>query len=94
MKNLKVYKKQCLHCIGDHVVDIFNALDILEVDSTTLTCVMEKFEQYFIPKSNTSVELHKFNMRTQGASESFEFFLKNLRSKVSSCAFDILILIF
>ncbi|EFA12239.1 hypothetical protein TcasGA2_TC002046 [Tribolium castaneum] len=43
--------------------------------------------EYFIPKTNVSVERHKFNSRMQLSRETFDMFLSELRKIAANCNF-------
>lgn len=46
--------------------------------------MLEKFEQYFLPKKNLSYERFKFFTRKQLANESIEQFVTDLKNRASS----------
>ncbi|KAK9696464.1 hypothetical protein QE152_g31889 [Popillia japonica] len=49
--------------------------------------VVKAFEDYFVPKSNPSVERHKFNTRIQRPGENFDTFLGELKKLAANCEF-------
>lgn len=68
-----------LHCIGEEAMDIFETMEVSEEEMKKVKTIMDKFEAYFKPKTNPSVEQHKFNKRAQTTQESFDEFLKDLK---------------
>ena len=52
--------------------DIFNTYTFAEAEKDKLDTLLEKFENYCIPKKNVTMERHKFNTRTQGSTELIE----------------------
>ena len=48
---------------------------------------MDKFDEYFLPKTNTSVERSKFYGRTQEEGESFDTFMTEIRKIAANCNF-------
>ena len=76
-----------LHCIGEDAMEIFDTLDLSQTEQKNPAKIIEKFEAYFLPKTNQSVESHKFNTRVQGPAESFDNFLADLRKLSANCDF-------
>lgn len=74
-----------LHCIGEQGRDIFNTFEIGE--ENTLAAYIKKFDTYFLPKVNSSVERNKFNTRIQNQEETFDNFVKDLRKLANNCDF-------
>ena len=50
--------------------------------------VLEKFDQYFVPKRNTIHERTLFYQRSQQPGESVEAFVRNLRELAAHCRFE------
>lgn len=75
-----------LHFIGEKVLDIFNTFN-LNVDTVKYNTVIQKFENYFVPKTNITYESYKFFTRKQKDGESLEDFLTDLVNKSKSCDF-------
>lgn len=63
-----------LHIIGEEALEVFETFELSEVDSKNPKIIINKFDDYFIPKTNVSVERHKFHTRVQKDGESFETF--------------------
>ena len=49
--------------------------------------IIEKLDDYFLPKSNPSVETHKFNSRVQYEEETFEHFYSEITKLAVNCNF-------
>lgn len=75
-----------LHSIGDRGMEIFSSFS-LDPDNVTYKEVTHKFDDYFIPKKNVTLERYKFFTRTQGPSETFDNFLTDLLNKSINCEF-------
>lgn len=79
-----------LHCIGEDVREIIETMTLTEVEKTNITTLKQKLEEYFVPKSNPSVESHKFNTRIQRAGEEIDSFIADLRRLAANCEFGTL----
>lgn len=86
-KDDEVQAAVLLHCIGEEAMELFEILGLTEEQKNRKDDIMEKFESYFISKTNPSMERHRFNMRTQGPQEKFDEFLKKLKTIAASCEF-------
>ncbi|XP_023229307.1 uncharacterized protein LOC111629653 [Centruroides sculpturatus] len=86
-KNNETQAAILLHCLGEEALEIFETLELSEEEAKQPNVILEKLELYFIPKSNQSVESHKFNTRVQGPSEVFDDFLADLRKLSINCEF-------
>ncbi|XP_023238018.1 uncharacterized protein LOC111636862 [Centruroides sculpturatus] len=86
-KNNETQAAILLHCLGEDALEIFETLELSEEEAKQPNVILEKLELYFIPKSNQSVESHKFNTRVQGLSEAFDDFLADLRKLSINCEF-------
>ena len=69
------------------MVETFNTLALTEKEKTYGTIILQRLQDHFSPKSNQSVERHKFNNRVQGANETFDNFIKDLKTIVASCGY-------
>lgn len=76
-----------LHLVGEDAVQIYNTLDMTTAERASYSTTMEKMQNYFVPKTNISVESYKFNVRVQGPSETFDNFVADLRKLSASCEF-------
>lgn len=75
-----------LHCIGDEARTVSETFEIPDKEMT-YDNIIKKFEEYYVPALNESVETFKFNSRTQGADETFEKFETDLRQLSNNCNF-------
>ncbi|XP_008189883.1 uncharacterized protein LOC103311865 [Acyrthosiphon pisum] len=78
-----------LHCIGDEGRTVSETFEFTEKDRTYDT-IIKKFDEYYVPALNESVETFKFNSRVQGADETFEKFETDLRQLSNNCNFGLL----
>ncbi|KAK9700893.1 hypothetical protein QE152_g30930 [Popillia japonica] len=49
--------------------------------------IIKKLDDYFIPKTNKSIERHRFNNRVQMPGEDFDSFIGDLRKLAKNCDF-------
>ncbi|XP_045454786.1 uncharacterized protein LOC123664236 [Melitaea cinxia] len=75
-----------LHFIGTESLEIFNSFN-LDIDKITFNQLVNKFEEYFVPKRNITYECYKFFTTKQKAEESLEDFLTTLINRSQSCEF-------
>lgn len=68
-----------LHLIGE----IYNSFNYSNEDNIVYNELVKKFEDYFVPKQNITVERHKFFTRIQGSSESLDDYITDLINKVT-----------
>lgn len=68
-KTPQIQAAAMLHCIGEDVREIIETMTLTMAEKTDITILKQKLEEYFVPKSNPSVESHKFNTRIQGTGE-------------------------
>lgn len=76
-----------LHCVGEPAREIFETFELSAEDKKNVNAIIRKFDEYFLPKVNKSIERHKFNTRTQLEDEPFDNFIKDLRKIASNCEF-------
>ena len=77
-----------LHVIGDAALDLYNTFVFAEGESMKLDKVLDKFEEYCMPKRNLTYERHRFFMRAQLPNESIDEYATELRSRAQSCEFS------
>ncbi|XP_063365119.1 uncharacterized protein LOC134653655 [Cydia amplana] len=75
-----------LHNMGDKGVEIYNSFNL--EPKQTFEEVLKKFNAYFIPKVNITMQRHKFFTRAQGPKESFDDFLTDLQNRSMTCNFS------
>lgn len=73
--------------IGEKGRDIFNTWALTTDEAKVLQTYYDKYEAYVMPKTNTIFARYKFHERVQGANESFEQFVTELRLLVKDCAY-------
>nr|XP_054606603.1 uncharacterized protein K02A2.6-like [Nothobranchius furzeri] len=78
-----------LHVIGEDALDIYNSFQLDEAD-LTLADVMNKFEEYFVPKQNVTYERYKFFTHDQKQGIPFDQYLAELHTLSKSCEFETL----
>lgn len=77
-----------LHIIGSEPVRAFRQFQFeKEEDKTVLKIVLDKFEAYYIPQRNVTVERHKFFTRAQSIGETIDQYVVDLRGKAKTCEF-------
>ncbi|KAG5877003.1 hypothetical protein JTB14_020657 [Gonioctena quinquepunctata] len=76
-----------LHCLGEEANEVLETLDLTANDRTDPDKIIKQLDVHFLPKSNPSVETHKFNSRNQLYGESFENFLAELKKIARDCEF-------
>ena len=83
-------KEKCaffLLYIGQEARDVFNTWTLAPNDEDKPDILFDKFEDYFKPKKNLTVLRHKFNSRVQGASESADQFITDLKLLSLDCEY-------
>lgn len=77
-----------LHVIGEEGMDIFNTFKWeAEGDQSRLETILQRFEEYFVPKKNITFERHIFNSRHQREGETIDDFVKELKTIVKGCEY-------
>lgn len=78
-----------LHVIGEDALDIYNSFQLDEA-SLTLTQLMQKFEEYFVPRQNVTFERYKFFTYDQKQGVPFDQYLAELHTMSKTCEFGTL----
>ncbi|KAG5880756.1 hypothetical protein JTB14_010939 [Gonioctena quinquepunctata] len=86
-KTKEVQAAVLLHCLGEEANEVLETLDLTANDRTYPDKIIEQLDVHFPPKSNPSVETHKFNSRNQLHGESFENLLAELKKIARDCEF-------
>lgn len=73
-----------LHVIGEQGRDVYDQF-VGKLD--TYEKVLERFDAFFLPKQNLTIERHKFFKRDQSESESVEQYVFELKKMASKCEF-------
>lgn len=79
-----------LHCIGEACVDVYNTLGLTDEEKKKYGVVLKKFEDYFVPIKNESVNSHIFFTRNQEPGEMFDTYLTELKKLSIDCNFGTL----
>ena len=86
--SVKSGKQQCAvlkHVIGADAAAIAKTFSFSEAEQDDLDILLNKYDNYFEPIRNVTVERYKFNNRVQQQGESFDVFLMGLRHHVKAC---------
>ncbi|XP_073946917.1 uncharacterized protein [Choristoneura fumiferana] len=83
-KDAKVQLNILLHIIGDKGRELY---DQFKGESKNLNDALKKFDDFFLPKKNLTVERHKFFTRDQLEFESIEQYAFELSRMASMCGF-------
>ncbi|XP_072380845.1 uncharacterized protein [Diabrotica undecimpunctata] len=75
-----------LNLIGEEGIEIYNSLELTEVQQGKLADVLEAFESYVTPRKNVVYERYLFYKRIQEEGEPFDHFLTDLKNKVRNCS--------
>ena len=76
-----------LNIIGEEGIDIFNNFGLSEEDKKKYELVIQKFDEYLLPKKNIIYERFLFYKRIQEPNESVDNFVKELKKLAQSCEF-------
>ncbi|XP_071052916.1 uncharacterized protein [Onthophagus taurus] len=68
-------------------LEIYNTLDVTKEDKEDYKKVLDKFQYYFIPTSNESVNRHLFFTRQQNEGETIDSYVTELRKLSKPCDF-------
>ena len=90
-KSDKVKTSILLKCIGEKGRTIYETFDFENAgDKLTFKRVLKKFEEYWNPRSNTTIQKHKFFTYCQTEVQSFNDFVTELEKLSSENEFDTL----
>lgn len=77
-----------LHVAGEEALEIYNTFEFAEDEEReAYDTLVQKFEQYCIPRKNETFERYVFRTRQQTEGEPFEQFLRDVKTKAQSCNF-------
>lgn len=76
-----------LHIIGYEALEIYRSFQLTNEEKQDPEVIKQKFEAYFVPKTNVSIERHKFHTKVQAQGESFDAFHAELVKMASLCEF-------
>ncbi|XP_063538098.1 uncharacterized protein LOC134747405 [Cydia strobilella] len=83
-KEEKVKTNILLHVIGPKCREVYQQF---KVKPTTLQALLKEFDDFFLPKTNTTVERHRFFTREQKPQESAEQYVFELTKMAAKCGF-------
>ncbi|KAG1649802.1 hypothetical protein GQR58_028618 [Nymphon striatum] len=93
-KAVKLHKEEndvqvcsLLYAMGSAAQDIVASFNLSEEDQNNFEIVIQKLENYFIPKRNIIFERAKFNGRSQAQGENVEPFVRALYNLAEFCEF-------
>ena len=90
----KSNKEKCcmlLNLAGEQAIEVFNTFTFEEGEKDDdPEVLMRKFEDYCNPKRNITYERHLFNTRGQGANETIDAYVTELRLQAKNCEFGAL----
>ena len=88
-KSYKIKTSILLTCIGERGREIYEIFEFTTAgDSLKLTPVLDQFEAYCNPRSNTTINRHKFFTYCQAEGQPFNNFVTELRTLSAECAFE------
>jgi len=77
-----------LHCLAPKILPIYNSFEFKKTNNAAnYDAVINKYDEYFIPKKNIVYEQHMFFTRDQKSGESIGEYVKELRLLASLCEF-------
>lgn len=76
-----------IYSMGQKGEDVYDSLKLSEEDKKKYATVVNKFTNFFIPKSNIVFERAKFNQRKQMNGESAESFITDLHHLAERCQY-------
>ena len=90
-KSDKIKPSILLTCIGERGREIYETFDFANAaDKLKLDPILQKFESYCNPRSNTTIMRHKFFTYRQSEGQTFNDFVTELKKLSADCAFDTL----
>lgn len=76
-----------LACIGSEALEIFYSFNV-DIDVITFDELLKKFEEFFLPKLNITMERHKLFNRKQGQDEDIASYATDIKNISLQCGFD------
>ena len=87
-KSAKQQASMFLTVIGEDSLEIYNGFTWAdEADKLKLEVILQKFEDYCVPKKSVTYERYKFFTCIPKAGESFDVYLSDLMNKSKGCEF-------
>ena len=72
---------------GEDALKVFNTFNFTWSEKNKFALLVQKFEEYCIPRKNVTYERHLFNTRNQGPTESIDSYVTALKNLAKSCEF-------
>lgn len=85
-KSEEVQCAQLLHYLGEEAMTIYNTFTFEKQEENKIEILLNKFEQYFVPRKNLTYERYKFFTCKQGE-QTIEQFVKQLKTYAQQCEF-------
>ena len=76
-----------LSVAGEDALEVFNTFNFTWSEKNKFAPLVQKFEEYCIPRKNVTYERHLFNTRNQGPTESIDSYVTALKNLAKSCEF-------
>ena len=87
-KDAGIQAATLLHVIGPDALEVYNTFSWEEADDKSKVAkILEKFEDYYIPRRNITWERHVFNTRNQHDGETIDQYVTDLKTKAQTCEF-------
>ncbi|XP_054713060.1 uncharacterized protein K02A2.6-like [Uloborus diversus] len=77
-----------LGIMGEECIDIFNSFKLSEAIGNNFNEVLNAFDNYFQPRTNTVIARYKFFNSRQKEGESVDSFVTNLKNLSKDCCFE------
>ena len=79
-----------LTCIGPDGIEIYDSLPLPAEKKNDMSEILNKFQTYCVGETNETYERYKFNSRNQEPGETFDSYLKTIRTLAKACNFGTL----
>ena len=77
-----------LHVVGEDALEVYNNFQFQDdANKMELDKILEKFEDYCIPKRNVTFERHRFFTCVQKTGETVDQYVTDLRNRSKTCEF-------
>ena len=86
----KSEKDKCsasLYIISQEGCDVYNAMNLNDMQHDKIDVFFTKFEEYCKPKQNVIVERYQFNTQVQDKAESIDRYVTGLQLIAKNCSF-------
>ena len=87
-KSAKMKASVFLHVVGEDALEVYNNFQFQDdANKMELDKILEKFEDYCIPKRNVTFERHRFFTCVQKTGETVDQYVTDLRNRSKTCEF-------